>query len=52
MNEFLKLAYEEGKEIAKEDLKAKLEEAVKKREALVGWKEQSVPPARLNKGAK
>lgn len=52
MNEFLKLAFEEGQQRAEAELDEKLKAAIKKREALVGWKEQPVAPARLNLKAK
>jgi hypothetical protein len=46
----LKYAYEEGQRIAAEELAQKLKDAVKKREALVGWKENAVTPNRLRSG--
>jgi hypothetical protein len=49
---FLKIAYELGQQQAADDLTAKLKDAVKKREALVGWKEQSKAPAKLSKSCK
>ena len=52
MDPFLKQAYEEGQRRAAEELQQKLKDAVKKREALVGWKEQSTPPARLSNPSK
>jgi hypothetical protein len=48
----LKTAYDEGVQRAEEELAKKLKDAVKKREALVGWKEQSKPPAKLSKHLK
>lgn len=48
MDPFLKLAYEEGQRQAATELEAKLKDAVKKRESLVGWKEKSLPPERLS----
>lgn len=48
MDPFLKKAYEEGQKKAAEELDQKLKDAVKKREALVGWKEKALPPARLS----
>lgn len=50
MDPFLKQAYEEGQQRAKEELDQKLKDAVKQRKALVGWKQQHCPPARLTKG--
>ena len=52
MDPFLKVAFEAGQQQAAEDLAKKLKDAVKRREALVGWKEQSKTPARLGKGSK
>ena len=52
MDPFLKKAFEEGKRLAEEELAEKLKDAVKKREALVGWKEQSRPPERLSRTSK
>jgi len=49
---FLKLAYEEGQHQAAVDLDQKLKDAIKKREALVGWKENSVAPSRLSSSNK
>lgn len=48
MDPSLKQAYEAGQRKAAEELDQKLKEAVKKRESLVGWKEKSLPPARLS----
>lgn len=48
MDPFLKLAYEEGQRQAAAELDQKLKDAVKKREALVGWKEKSLAPERLS----
>jgi len=48
MNPFLKLAFEEGQQQARTELTQKLKDAVKKREALVGWKEQPCPPEQLH----
>jgi hypothetical protein len=45
---FLKQAYEEGQRQAEEDTSKQLKDAIKKREALVGWKEQARPPERLS----
>ena len=50
MDPFLKQAYEEGQQRAKEELDQKLKDAVERRKAVVGWKEQARPPARLTKG--
>jgi len=44
----LKQAFEEGQQQASDDLAKKLKEALKRREALVGWKENSVKPNRLS----
>lgn len=48
MDPFLKQAYDGGKQQAKDELDQKLKDALKKREALVGWKEQARPPQRLS----
>jgi hypothetical protein len=48
MDEFLKQAFEEGKQRAASELDQKIKDAVKKREAMVGWKEHAQPPARLS----
>lgn len=50
MNEWLKLAFELGKQVAKEEHDDRLKEELKKRTALVGWKEKSVAPPKLSKG--
>ncbi len=47
MDPFLKQAFEEGQRQAAAELEEKLKAAVKKREAMVGWKENSVAPNRL-----
>jgi len=52
VEQFLKQAFEEGQQLAAEELAQKLKDAVKRREALVGWKEQSKAPARLSNAAK
>lgn len=52
MEQFLKQAFEEGQRQAQEEFDKKLKDAVKRREAMVGWKEQSKPPARLSKDCK
>lgn len=52
MDPFLKLAYEEGQRLAAAELEQKLKEAIKKREAAVGWKENSVAPNRLSSSNK
>jgi len=52
MNPHLKLAFEEGRQLAREELAKKLEDAVKRREALVGSKENSVAPNRLSSSNK
>jgi hypothetical protein len=49
---FLKQAYEEGQRRAAEELDQKLKAAIKKREAMVGWKENSVAPNRLSSSNK
>jgi len=49
---FLKQAYEEGQQQAAAELDQKLKDAVKKREAMVGWKENSVAPNRLSSSNK
>lgn len=49
MDESLKQAFEFGQRKAEEEVQQKLKDAVKKREAQVGWKEQSQPPAKLTK---
>jgi hypothetical protein len=46
------VAYEEGYRQAEAELDQKLKDAVKKKEALVGWKEKSLPPERLSKDRK
>lgn len=52
MEQYLKQAYEEGQRRAAEELDQKLKAAIKKREALVGWKENSVAPNRLSSSNK
>lgn len=52
MEPLLKQAFEEGQRQAEEDLEKKLKDAVKRREALVGWKENSVKPNRLSSSNK
>jgi hypothetical protein len=49
---FLKLAYEEGQRLAEAELAQKLKDAVKKRQALVGWKEKDLSPQRLSQTSK
>lgn len=48
MEPLFKQALEEGRRLAEEDHKKQLEQALKKREAFVGWKETSVAPKRLS----
>lgn len=48
MDPFLKQAYDEGRRKAAVEFEQKLKEALRKREALVGWKEKSVAPAPLS----
>jgi hypothetical protein len=48
----LKQAFEEGQRQAEAELDQKLKAAVKKREAMVGWKENSVAPNRLSSSNK
>jgi hypothetical protein len=52
VEQFLKQAFEEGKRQAAEELAQKLKAAVKQRESLVGWKENSVAPNRLSSSNK
>ncbi len=52
LDDLLKQAFEAGIQAAKDELAKKLEEARKKREALVGWHERSVAPERLSKPPK
>lgn len=52
MDPFLKLAYEEGQRQAAVELDQKLKDAVKKRQALVGWKEKDLAPQRLSHASK
>jgi hypothetical protein len=49
MNELLKQAFELGQELAKKEHEDRLKAELKKRTALVGWKEKSVAPAKLSK---
>ena len=52
MNHYLKIAYEEGKRLAEQEHAERLKKEVQKREAAVGWKERSVPPAKLSASPK
>ena len=48
MEPLLKQAFEAGQQHAALEMAQKLRDAVKKREASVGWKEQPRPPQRLS----
>lgn len=52
MEPLLKQAFEEGQRLAEAELAQKLKDALKRREALVGWKENSVAPNRLSSSNK
>lgn len=40
----VKLAYEKGRQLAKEELERKLREALERRKVEVGWKETPIKP--------
>ena len=52
MEPHLKQAYEEGKAQAANEVSTALQEAIKRREKLVGWKEQALTPQRLSQAGK
>ena len=52
MEPHLKQAYEEGKAQAANEVSTALQEAIKRREKLVGWKEQALSPQRLSQAGK